>query len=388
MKLFNFARQAPDKSTKYHEITIKELCEATQEYKIRELAWLTCVDLVANAMGRCEIRTFENNKEVKKEEYYLWNIAPNAKQNSTEFMHQLISQLYEDNEVLILDEKDGKYGGIVIADDWDQPDYDPRKETVYTNVKIGEEIRERVSEKNVMHLRLNNKNVEPVIKAMFSSYLRMLNAAMKYYTQSTGQRWKVHVDQIMSGKDDFIETFQKQLEAQIKPFLQSDSSILPEFDGYEYKDVSHSGGNATTRDVKALMDDVFEITAKALLIPNVMVSGQVESTKDANTRLLTNCVDPVADQLAEEGNRKRYGFRKWQNGDYMMVDTSSIIHFDLFSNAASIAKLVGSGTFSINDVLKAAGQPTINEPWANQHFITLNFGNMSEALSQLGKEET
>ena len=71
---------------------------------------------------------------------------------------------------------------------------------------------------------------------------------------------------------------------------------------------------------------------------------------------LTNCIDPLADQIQEEINRKRYGYEGWKKGDYLRVDTSSIIHFDMFANAANVEKLVGSGAFTINDVLRAANQ--------------------------------
>ena len=54
----------------------------------------------------------------------------------------------------------------------------------------------------------------------------------------------------------------------------------------------------------------------------------------------------------------------------MQIDTSAILHFDLFGNAANIEKLIGSAAFCVNDVLDAAGMPKINEPWANQHFVT------------------
>ena len=46
-------------------------------------------------------------------------------------------------------------------------------------------------------------------------------------------------------------------------------------------------------------------------------------------------------------------------------------------------KLVGSGAFTINDVLKAAGMPTINEPWANKHFLTKNIAEIEEAAAAL-----
>ena len=62
----------------------------------------------------------------------------------------------------------------------------------------------------------------------------------------------------------------------------------------------------------------------------------------------------------------------------------------MFDAAANIEKLVGSGAFTINDILRAANRAPINEPWADQHFMTLNFTPMEKAVSGLreqGKEE-
>lgn len=139
------------------------------------------------------------------------------------------------------------------------------------------------------------------------------------------------------------------------------------------------------------MEDIFNFTARGFLIPAVLVNGQIEGTADANKRFLTNCIDPLCDQLQEEGTRKRYGFAQWQAGNYMMVDSSSIIHFDIFENAANVEKLVGSGAYSINDVRRAANQAAITEPWADEHYMTLNIATMDEAARQLdqkGGEET
>ena len=113
------------------------------------------------------------------------------------------------------------------------------------------------------------------------------------------------------------------------------------FDGYAYENVGGSGSSRDTRDIRAMIEDIFDFTARGFLIPAVLVNGSVEGTADANTRFLTNCIDPLADQLQEEANRKRYTYEEWQRGDYIRVDTSSIIHFDLFANAANVEKTGG-----------------------------------------------
>ena len=65
------------------------------------------------------------------------------------------------------------------------------------------------------------------------------------------------------------------------------------------------------------------------------------------------------------------------------MDSSSIIHFDIFENAANIEKVVGSGIFSLNDVLRAANQTPIHADWADKHYMTLNITEMGNQTRQL-----
>lgn len=372
------------------EITCKELMDAAQEYQIRELSFWVCANMVANALGRCEFRTFRNHEEVQEREYYLWNISPNANQNSSMFLHKLVAKLYQDNEALVVSTLPrGDLQSLVVADSWEKPEEWPSRQNEYRGIMVGDyQYTYPIYENSVIHLKLNHTNMRPIINGLYNSYYRMISAAMKAYTWGNGQHWKVHVNQIAQGDDDWTEKFQQMISAQVKPFLESDGAILPELDGYVYEQVSGStGSTGDTRDIRSMIEDIFDFTARGFLIPSVLVNGSVEGTADANTRFLTNCIDPLADQLQEEINRKRYGYEGWSQGNYLRVDTSSIIHFDLFANAANVEKLVGSGAYTINDVRRAANQSIINEPWADEHFMTLNISTMNEATRNLGTTE-
>ena len=65
------------------------------------------------------------------------------------------------------------------------------------------------------------------------------------------------------------------------------------------------------------------------------------------------------------------------------MDTSHVKHVDVFSNATNIDKLVQSGTHTINMILRAMGQPQVNEEWADQHFITKNYSTVQGVLDSL-----
>ena len=371
------------------EVTCKELFEAVQEYQIRELSFWVCANMVANALGRCEFRTYRDNQEIKEREYYLWNVSPNVNQNSSAFLHKLVAKLYQDNEALVVATLPrGDLDALVVADSWQRPEDWPSRQNEYDGVTVGDYTYQYpVYENQAIHLTLNHQNMRPILNGLYRSYCRMVSAAMKAYTWGSGQHWKVHVNQIAQGNKDWAENFQAMITAQVKPFLESDGAILPEFDGYTYENVG-GGTSGDTRDIRAMIEDIFDFTARGFLIPTVLVNGSIEGTADANTRFLTNCIDPLADQLQEEINRKRYGYDGWRRGNYLRVDTSSIIHFDMFANAANVEKLVGSGAFTINDVRRAAGETPINEDWANSYFMTKNISSMDALTRPMGEGGT
>ena len=370
------------------EVSCRELLAAAQEFQLRDLSFWICANMIANAVGRCEFRTFRDGKEIREREHYLWNVEPNVNQNSTAFLHKLVAKLLVDGEALVISTRQREgYDALVVADSWlPNGDY-PSRQNEYINVQVGDVSYEKTfREQEVLHLKLNHINVKPVLDGLYGAYWRLISAAMKRYEWDKGQHWKVHVGQLASGADDFTENFSLMIEQQVKTFLDSNGAILPEFDGYAY---TNEGGKANVElaDIQAQMKDVLGFTAKALQIPAVLVDGSIQGTEDAQGRFLTGCIDPICDQLQEEINRKRYGYDRMQAGDYLRDDTSSIRHFDMFGNAANVEKLVGSGAFTINDVLRSAGLPTIPEPWADEHYMTKNIAALGAETTALGGAE-
>lgn len=366
------------------EVSCRELLAAAQEFQLRDMSFWICANMIANAVGRCEFRTFRGDKEIREREHYLWNVEPNVNQNSTAFLHKLVAKLLVDGEALVISTRQREgYDALVVADSYMLNGCYPSKQNEYTDVQVGDVSYEKTfREREVLHLRLNHVNIKPVLDGLYTSYCRLITAAMKRYEWDKGQHWKVHVGQLASGAEDFTENFSRMIEQQVKTFLDSNGAILPEFDGYAY---TNEGGKSGVElaDIQAQMKDVLGFTAKALQIPAVLVDGSIQGTEDAQGRFLAGCIDPICDQLQEEINRKRYGYDRMRAGDYLRIDTSGIRHFDMFNNAANVEKLVGSVVFTVNDILRAAGLPTIPEPWADEHFLTKNIAPLNESVTSV-----
>ena len=133
------------------DFDIDEYMSAVGDIYVREMAFWAATNLIANAISKCEFKTYENFKEVRKDNYYRWNVEPNRNQNSSAFMHKLIAKLYRNNEVLIVEHGED----LLVADDF------TRKNTHYTTtiytVTVGDFTFSKVLSKRVMYLQLSEK---------------------------------------------------------------------------------------------------------------------------------------------------------------------------------------------------------------------------------------
>ena len=217
------------------DISCAECVAAWQEVAVRELCLQSCIDMVANAIGRCEVRTFAGGREVQDREYYMLNVEPNVNQNSSAFWHKVISQLYRHNEALIINTttRDGREC-LVCADSFYQDGDYPAKMNTYKGVVVGQVAYNKTFRENeVIHLKLNERNIRPVLEALASSYDKLISAAEAYYVAANGVHIKAHVDAIaqQATGDDLTAwqaAFAESLKKVVVPFLQSGNGVLPE----------------------------------------------------------------------------------------------------------------------------------------------------------------
>ena len=360
----------------------RNFLEAQEDYKVNELltkeglefglrkaAFYACVNLIANYIGNAEIRFFRAGKEVKGNEWYRWNYEPNRNQNASAFWHQLVTRLYEHGEALIIDEP--YENGFVVADSFTVDETAPA--TVYRDVTWRGRTRERVGVSQAMHIVLDGTRMRPILDAMAESFTRLANTAMSNYIFNGGQHWKASIQSTAPNTDGEIETFQKIVDAQMKPFFETTNGVLPEWDGYKYEQIT--GGDKSkldSKDIRELAAEIWNETAMAMGVPPVLIQGKVADDKTAMTRLLSGPIDTIGKQVEREACRIRLGKDRVLAGERIVFDSSNLIHYDIMENASSIQALIGSAAYSVNDVLRAIGKATIPEPWADKHYMTLN----------------
>lgn len=389
---FEKKKKISQKEEQTKEVTVKEIMDdqyvqcAISDIYLRELAFWSCVNKIANAISKCEIKTYKNGKEIKEKEYYLWNIEPNQNQNSTSFLTKLISQLYRKNEAIVVEINQRLY----VADSYGKEKY-AFKDYVFTGITIdGYQLSESKRMSEVLYFELNSKDIRNLLNGLYESYSKLLIYAQNAYRKSRGHKGILDISGIAQEQDNFDDRFEELMSNHFKTFFEKDNAVLPLFEGYTYTDISQNAktySTESTRDIKSLVDDIFEFTARAFSFPPSLSKGDVQDTSKAVDELLTFVIDPLVKMIEQEINRKRSGYTGWKRGTYVNFDTLAVKHIDIFDIATPIDKLISSGAFTINDILEVIGKPKIEEEWADQHFMTKNYSIVQNILDEIKTEK-
>ncbi len=361
-------------------IDMTEFWSMASSIYVRELAFRSCENLISKAISKCEFKTYEKGKEKKGENWYLWNIQPNRNQNSSVFIGKLISKLLEDNEALVVQTMSGD---MLVADSYSKEvfavyDYQFKQVTVDELV-----FQKTYYMSEVLFFQLNNENVRTFVNGLQQSYGQLLEYASKAYKRSRGQKGTLKINAKAAGEKDFDANLRKMMQDRFKPYFDADSAVLPLTDGYDYTEqTTKTYSTETTRDIRAQIDDIFVFTGRALGIPPALLLGDMADTSKAIDTLLTFCIDPLTDMIAEEINRKVYN-KGVLAGNKLVVDTKAIKHVDLLSVSTAIDKLISSGAYCVNDIRGLCGDEPIDEPWAKQHWMTKNYNLITEIMAAL-----
>ena len=340
----------------------------------KEMALLTCTQLIAATLSKCEFVTYKNGKAVKKSEWQLWNIQPNVNQNAQQFRSQLIYGLISKGDVLVIDVDSQLY----IADSYSADDKVMR-EKLYSDVAVGNiTLNRKFKESEVLHFVLPNAGWIKTFDAVAQAYATIINSGVKGYRRAQGMKGVLSMDaMLMTSNENVKKAYETLKNAGFKQFADAESAVLPLYKGMEYTDTSQKTySNQNSRDIRAMVDDLTDFAARMLLIPPVLVNGAVQDTTSAKKQLIGDGIIPLAELVSCEICRKRYDENDIGRGTLLRVDTTKAIYVDWLTAASGLDKLVASGVLCVNDGRALLGLPIIDEEWAYKHYLTKNYGDI------------
>lgn len=375
-----------------------------KELSMYEFALNAGINIIANALSMCEVRTFRNWKEIKGAEYYQWNYEPNINQNASEFMHKLVWTLIYKNECLVVT---SNRGDMLIADSYEHEQQALRPDT-FRNVTVNSATASGQANpytfpktfrmNDVLFYKLNNRNVIELLDGLVNQYEDLLESAIAKFYKSGGERGVLNIDAQAATtnygvKEDgtprtFNDVYAELMNKQFASYFKSPNAVMTLWKGFSYEPRGGEANKKSTseiKDVTDITDEIYDKVANALQIPPALLKGDIADVSALTKNLITFAVDPIAEMIQTENNRKRSG-DAILSGTYQMIDTSRIMHMDVTDIANSADKMIGAGLWSIDDALKRIGDAPINTDWSTKHWMTKNYSEMTDLTTTTEKE--
>lgn len=345
------------------------------ELYYKELAVYTATSLISGAIARSEIKVMENGKSVKNADYYLLNVSPNRNETASLFKTKLINKVIREGKALVV----SVGGSLYVADSFNVEKERPILGDIYTGVTVGNLTLDKVfTQDNSYMFCLNNVNVTNLITGMYEDFGKILSSAAKAFRNSNGQKYKIHIEGVKAGDEEFNEEFNNFISQQLKSYMQGENAVYPEFDGYQ---LTHddSVGTKEANDFISLKQDMFRTVAHAFHIPDSLLTGNITNMEDIMAAFLSFGVDPYA-QMLEETLNKVSGVDNYLKGNSYRVNTGKVKHRDIFDVAVGVSNLISSCVMCVDEIREELDYAPLNTEWSKKHFITKNFEGIEEYL--------
>ncbi len=365
----------------------------------------SAVKRIASSLASCEYVIYEKNEPKKGEEYWRWNYEPNMHENKEQFFGKLVSQLYYNQEALIV-KRNGQY---FVADNFEVTDnvFSPSQ---YINISVSNgNAREvynynPISEDEVFHLRLIGKNVNQIAELVTSSVGELAKLITAGYKNATGTKGILKVESSVDSTDDYEERIKQYVKQTFEPLTKSSNVVVPLFEGFEFKELNNNGNKETAtalgQNIPQLVSSYTDYISYITGVPKGLLSMDFTGNERTSTKIddlldlyINFTIRNLAYQLCSEINRKtawtsnKIGKKGVLNGYYMEPNLTTVKLKDPLSAATNIDKLIACGAFSVNEVRGLVCYKKVDEEWADKHYMTKNY-TVSTEVSNGNSAET
>lgn len=342
--------------------------ELLLEIYYKELAIFSAINLISKGLANSRFKTYFKNKEIKKDNYYLFNVEPNPNQNAQQFWNQAISQLVYENEVLIFQAN----GYFYIADHFHKGDL-VLYPNYFDNIQVGNlTMKKKYFANEVIYTQLNYKKVVDLVNGLYASYGKLISHAIKDYSKRGGIKGTVKIGAQLSQRFQDQEKLREYIHNKFKNYFSSANAVMPLEDGFDFKESDKIKSTTDSKEINELIDEVFSITGIAFNIQKGILMGNLAELESSLKSFETFCLDPIANMFEDEINRKLYGKVCFLEGTCLKIDTSSLEHIDILKTASNQEALIRNG-YSPNEVRRIVKFEECDEEWANTHYITKNY---------------
>lgn len=355
---------------------------------IYTLAEAHAIDLIAKAIAKCEVQVFEKKegkiKETKNDLYWRLNIQPNFNESGTSFIYKLVTKLLTNKKALVIINKNIDNSKLLyIADDFKASEtilYEKYFSDIILSDDEGNSINlnKRYGPENTIYYSLKNSELTTANNNFKRNSSKLLNTISKNFIKSNTPKWRLKnpggqpaMIDIETKKPISYEEYKKKIT---EGLLSEEEAIVLLSEEFELINLNKDA-NKSLSDYKDEVEQISNTVARMWNIPLDIFYGNKTEKSTSNNDFITFAVSPYFKILEDGFNISLVGKKDYLKGEYVKFNKTNLNYKDILESANGIDKLRGDG-FSRNEINKLLDLPKIDEKWADEHYITKNFGNV------------
>ena len=362
---------------------------------IYTLAEAHAIDLIAKTIAKCEIQTFEKKKDKiqksKGDLYWTLNYQPNYNENGTRFLYKLVTKLLVDKKALVIINRTPTTNLLYVADEYEADNEILRGKT-FSNVSVSDDegnilkLRKTYNMDNVIYYSLKNSKLITASESFKTNTAKILKTLQKSFIQSNVGKWRLKnpggqptMIDMETKKPISLEEYKKKMTDGL--FSEEEAIVLLS-EAFDLINLNKDN-NKNLNEFEGMVKRIGDTVAQEWNIPLDIFYGSKTEKSTGTNDFITFAVDPYFELLEDGFNVSLVGKQSILEGEYIGFNRLNINHKDLIDKASGWDKLISNG-FSFNQLSEFLGLPTIDEDWANEHYITKNYANVKGGAEENG----
>lgn len=358
-------------------------CKIQADIAVKRLALAVVVNILSGILAQSEFQTYKDKKRIKKKNYYKLNIEPNKNDSAVNFWREVVAKLVMDNEALVVNDAEG----FLLADTFKREEFALIHNRYSSIVSKQFNLKAR-NEGEVFYFNWQHHNIREIIDSIYSDYGKLIEYSKNHYKRSNAQKAILEIEALASMSPDRRKEIDDLLNKDIRRFFEAEGgAVLPISKGFKYTDLTNNTyKNASdSRDIRALIDDVFDYVAMAFGIAPQLLKGSVADADKAWDSTMIGAAKPLVRMIETEINRKLFTYEEWEKGEKVKIDTSQVKVTSVRDLALAIDMLTRNSVNTLDDNLEMLGREPIGGDDGATRFATKNLTTMDQ-LKEGGNE--
>lgn len=360
-KIFNFNKSVP---MNYWDDLMRQLQGDYDDLHLRQYAVHTVVDRIINV---CLLAQFQS--EENRDFLYKLNYKPNPYYNGNEFKRKIITNMIYNGECLVVKIFDDYY----VADSYS---YDEKTKlfTVTTKYSAKEKT---YSIDDVLHIRYNNVEFRNFLNSLSNSYDKLYKRVLEVQMRQQQIRVYAPFKGVSAKNEENSKRFMNFLSGMKKQLENESIAVVPRQDDYDVEEHSQNYLGRSAEELGTIENMYVKQVANILQVPPLLFSGDLADTSEHSKNFVRWCVKPIMNEIANEFNAKQT--KSSLKNSLITVNTIECVYVSEFEMARDVEKMIGSGVWTIDDVLVQLGKKRENTKDTTRRYLTKNIGIIEQA---------